>query len=111
MKVVILLAILGIVAMSLAIGFAFIQGDFFQEGSRLLSMPWGIVSMIDLYTGFILFSGWIIFREKSALHSVIWVFFMMTLGFFTASVYVLTAAVGSKGNWRSFWMGKRSELG
>ena len=110
MKAVKVLSIIGIIAMSLVLVYGFTKGDFFKEGSRLLAMPWGIVSMVDLYTGFILFSGWIIFREKSIARSVVWVIFMMVLGFFTASVYILVAAQTSHGSWRSFWMGKRSDL-
>jgi hypothetical protein len=41
---------------------------------------------------------------------VVWIFFMMTLGFFTASVYTLAAALSAGGSWRKFWMGKRSDL-
>jgi hypothetical protein len=96
--------------MSLVLVYGFTKGDFFQEGSRLLAMPWGIVSLVDLYTGFILFSGWIIFREKSIARSVVWVILMMVLGFFTASVYTLIAAQTSHGSWRIFWMGNRSDL-
>ena len=75
MKAIKVFSILGIIAMSLVLVYGFTKGDFFKEGSRLLAMPWGIVSMVDLYTGFILFSGWIIFREKSIIRSVVWVIF------------------------------------
>jgi hypothetical protein len=110
MKAVKVLSLLGIIAMSLVLVYGFTKGDFFIEGSRLLAMPWGIVSLVDLYTGFILFSGWIIFREKSIPRSVVWVILMMVLGFFTASIYTFIAAQTSHGSWRSFWMGKRSNL-
>jgi hypothetical protein len=110
MKIVIVLAVLGILAMTGILGFAFTNGNFLAEGEKLIQLPWGIVSLVDLYTGFILFSGWIVFREKSVLRSVVWIFFMMTLGFFTASVYTLAAALSAGGSWRKFWMGKRSDL-
>ena len=63
--------------------------------------------MIDLYTGFTLFSAWIVYREKSVVRSVVWVVLMMVLGFFTGSFYVLLALIGSKGDWKTFWMGQR----
>lgn len=106
MKVAYLLAWLGLIAMSVVLVFAFTQGDFFSEGSQLLSMPWGIVSMVDLYVGFTLFSGWIVYREKSIGVSLIWVILMMVLGFFTASLYILLALRSSQGDWMNFWMGK-----
>ncbi|HSQ25852.1 MAG TPA: DUF1475 family protein [Anaerolineales bacterium] len=106
MKIANLVAWLGLMAMTLVLIFAFTQGDFFTEGARLLSMPWGIVSMVDLYVGFTLFSAWIIYREKSIMTSVVWVILMMILGFFTASLYIILALRRSGGNWMQFWMGK-----
>ena len=64
--------------------------------------------MVDLYTGFILFSAWIVYREGSVVRSVIWVVLMMVLGFFTGSLYVLLALIASQGDWKVFWMGQRA---
>lgn len=100
---------LGVVVMTLAIGYAFAAGDFNAEGKQLLSMPWGIVSLVDLYTGFTLFSMWIIFREKSLWRSAVWVVLMMTLGFFTGALYTLIALFTSGGDWNRFFMGRRRE--
>jgi hypothetical protein len=72
-------------------------------------MPWGIVSLVDLYVGFILFSGWIVYREKSLIRSVIWVVLMMVLGFFAASLYAFVALQTSGGDWRRFWLGRRRQ--
>ena len=109
MKIAKLIALLGLLAMTAALIYGFTAGDFATEGKQLLSMPWGIVSLVDLYVGFVLFSGWIVYRERSALRSVVWVALMMVLGFWTASLYTLIALQTSGGNWRRFWMGKRSE--
>lgn len=43
-------------------------------------MPWGVVSLVDLYVGFTIFSLWICYREANKYAAAIWVFFMMTLG-------------------------------
>ena len=107
MKKVILISILGIIAMSAVLVYGFTQGNFGADGSTLLRNPWGIVSLVDLYTGFILFSGWIIYREKNPFIALIWVVLMMVLGFFTASVYALYAAVTIANDWKKFWMGSR----
>ena len=56
----------------------------------------------------ILFSAWIVYREKSVVRSLFWVVLMMVLGFFTGSLYVLLALFASKGDWKTFWMGKRA---
>ena len=109
MRIAKVVALLGLLAMSAVLVYGFVVGDFAAEGNVLLSMPWGIVSLVDLYVGFILFSGWIVYREKSLLRSVVWVVLMMVLGFFTASLYTLIALQTSGGDWKRFWMGKRMD--
>lgn len=102
-----IVAALGVLAMTGVLVYGFTVGDFSADGAELLQNPWGVVSMVDLYTGFTLFSAWIIYREKSWVRSVVWVGLMMVLGFFTGSLYVLLALLASKGDWKNFWMGKR----
>lgn len=100
---------LGVLAMTAALFNGFVNGDFSTDGAALLQNPWGIVSMVDLYTGFILFCGWIIYREQSVLRPIIWVVLMMVLGFFAGSLYTFLALHASKGDWKVFWMGRRTE--
>ena len=97
---------LGVLAMTGALVYGFVVGDFSSDGGKILSNPWGVVSLVDLYTGFILFSAWIVYREKFLLHSVIWVVLMMVLGFFTASLYVFINLYKNDGDWKKFWLGK-----
>ena len=104
------IATLGLLAMTAVLIYGFSVGDFVADGGRILANPWGIVSLVDLYTGFILFSGWIVYREQSIAAMVIWVILMMVLGFFTASLYTLLALQRSDGDWRRFWMGKYAEV-
>lgn len=108
MKTIRVLSALGILAMTGIILYAFIYGNFAVEGSKLLSMSWGVVSMVDLYVGFTLFSVWIVFREKSLPVAILWVFFMMTLGFFTGSLYMFVNTFTSNNDWRKFWLGKHA---
>lgn len=103
-----LISLLGMLAMAAVLIYGFLIGDFLVDGAELLSNPWGIVSLVDLYVGFTLFSIWIIYREKSVVRSIIWVFFMMTLGFFTGSLYTFIALQTSGSDWQQFWMGKRA---
>jgi hypothetical protein len=99
---------LGILAMTTVLIYGFTVGNFGADGAELLRNPWGVVSMVDLYTGFILFSAWIVYREKSILSAIIWVVLMMVLGFFTGSLYAFIALINSKGDWKVFWMGHRA---
>lgn len=108
MRIAKLIALLGLLAMTGVLVYGFVVGDFGGEGRELLSMPWGIVSLVDLYVGFVLFSGWIVYRERSLGRSAVWVVLMMVLGFWTASLYTLLALQGSGGDWRRFWLGQRS---
>ena len=101
------IAVLGLVVMTAVLIYGFTVGDFAAEGAVLTRMPWGIVSLVDLYTGFVLFSGWIFFREKSLLRAVLWTGAVMVLGHFATSLYALLALRASKGDWRRFWMGQR----
>ena len=106
-SVALAVAVLGVVAMASVLIYAFTVGNFGREGQVLLSMPWGVVFLVDLYVGFILFSGWIDYREKSLIRSIVWVILMMVLGNFTASLYVLIALIASRGDWKRFWLGNR----
>ena len=108
MKIAKLISFLGLLAMTAVLIYGFTVGDFSGEGSQLMSMPWGIVSLVDLYTGFILFSAWIIYREKSLPVAILWTVGMMVLGFFTASLYALINLYISQGNWKKFWLGKHA---
>lgn len=103
-----LISIVGLLAMTAVLIYGFSIGDFTGEGSALLKMPWGIVSLVDLYTGFMLFSGWIIYREKSLVTAILWTVAMMTLGFWAGSLYALITLLRSDGNWRKFWLGKHA---
>jgi uncharacterized membrane protein YeiH len=108
MRLAKVIALLGLMAMTAVLVYGFTVGDFGGEGRQLLSMPWGIVSLVDLYVGFALFSAWIVFRERSWSRSLIWIALMMVLGFLTASLYVFLALRSSSGDWRRFWMGRRA---
>ena len=108
MKIAKTISLLGVLAMTTVLVYGFTVGDFLSEGSQLTAMPWGIVSLVDLYTGFILFSGWIIYLEKSLPVAILWTIAMMTLGFFAGSLYAFVALQTSGNDWRKFWLGKHA---
>jgi len=107
MRIAKLVALLGALIMGGILIYGFTVGDFAGEGAQLLAMPWGIVSLVDVYTMFTLFSLWVVYREKSVVRSAIWVFLIMVLGAFVCSVYSLIALQTSGGDWRRFWLGHR----
>ena len=108
MKIAKIITLAGLLAMTGVLIYGFTVGNFTAEGSRLLDMPWGIVSLVDLYVGFALFSCWIVFREKALLPSIVWVAMMMVLGFWAGALYTFLALQTSENDWKRFWYGKRS---
>lgn len=108
MKIAKFIALAGLLAMTGILIFGFAVGNFSAEGANILAMPWGIVSLVDLYVGFTLFSCWIVFREKAWLPSLVWVVLMMVLGFWAGALYTFIALQTSDGDWKRFWYGKRS---
>lgn len=108
MKIATAIALTGLVAMTAVLIYGFTTGNFSVEGARLMAMPWGIVSLVDLYVGFALFSCWIVFRERSWLPAIVWVVLMMVLGFWAGALYTLIALRASHGDWNRFCYGKRA---
>ena len=109
MKTANILSFMGILAMSAVLIFGFTQGDFFTDGGTLLQNPWGVVSLVDLYVGFTLFSLWIAVREKNILLMILWILAMMILGFFAGALYVFINLVRSKGDLLDFFLGDRKK--
>lgn len=104
-----LIAWIGVIAMTAGLTNGFINGDFFKDGSELLKNPWGVMSMVDLYVGFILFLMWVVFREKSILVIVVLTALTMVFGFLVTSIYILYNLYNSKGDWLKFFLGHRKE--
>ena len=73
--------------------------------SLIPSLPWGIVSLVDLYSGFILIAIWMIYREENY-SSILWVFFLMTLGNLTTAIYVIYCINTSNNDIKKFFLGK-----
>ena len=71
----------------------------------LLANPWGIVSLVDLYVGFTVFSAWIWFRENDAIVATAWTVAMMTTGWLGGCVYVLRCLRKDEGDWEWFFTG------
>ncbi len=109
MKTVRIISAIGAILMIVGLSNGFINGNFSEDGSMILSNPWGIVSLVDLYVGFVLFSMWIVFREKNIIKAVVLVVLMMVFGFLTGALYLFYVAVKEK-TWVAFFFGDRAEL-
>ena len=107
MNIAKIISIIGLLAMTAVLIYGFTVGSFATEGAWIVSHPWGIVSLVDLYTGFALYSVWIAYREKSVIATIIWIVLMMVLGFWAGALYMFLAINSSNGDWKKFWMGSR----
>lgn len=109
MKTATFLSVSGFLAMTAVLIYGFTVGNFSEDGAAILQNPWGIVSLVDLYTGFTLFSIWIAYRERSLPRALPWILAMMVLGFFAGSAYLLLALLSSRGDWKRVWLGSRAD--
>ena len=62
LRLLAVVACIGFVLMSATIIYALLFGDLMVEGPVLADMPWGLVSLVDIYLGLLLFSLWVIWR-------------------------------------------------
>ncbi|SFC02009.1 Protein of unknown function [Alkalibacterium subtropicum] len=99
MKAAKIVAWLCLLAMTAGLINAFVNGDFLVDGGALLANPWGVMAMIDLYVGFVLFSMWIVYREQTLWKISLWIVTLMIFGFLIGSIYVLKALYESEGDW------------
>jgi len=106
MKRLIIVLSLGCVVMAAAIGYALLRGDFWTEAGILFKYPWFHLSMIDLYMGFLVFSGWVAYRERSPLAAAVWIGLVLALGNLATCAYALAVAWRARGDWNWFWQGK-----
>ncbi len=104
-----IIAYAGFLIMLIVIAYAFICGDFFEEGSVLFNMAWGMVTLVDLYLGLLLFSFWIVCREKDKGVAFVWTILVLLLGNMFSCLYILKAAYGAESNMIKFWLGDRVE--
>jgi uncharacterized membrane protein len=107
MKIARIFAISGTLIMFFSLIYGFVYGDFFAEGKIISSMPWGHVSLIDVYVGFAIVGGWIIYRENNIRRSILWIAGLFFLGNFIACLYIWIAVEKANGDVKKFWFNQR----
>ena len=78
-----IVALLGALAQGGILVYGFLQGDFAAAGQFFFNDPWGIVSLVDVYVGFVFFSAWVLYREKHIWKALLWVASIMGAGKFS----------------------------
>ncbi|GAB4576186.1 MAG: hypothetical protein Kow0077_31420 [Anaerolineae bacterium] len=103
-----ILTAIGFVIMAVAIGYGLTNASFGTEGAVIVALTWGRITLIDIYTSFLLIWGWMVYREASWWRALILLVLMLVLGSLTATGYAFYALVTSGGDWRRFWLGRRA---
>lgn len=57
-----------------------LHGNLFEQGGVILGLPWGQVTMADLYVGFVLFAVVIGITERSWVSAAFWIVPIFLLG-------------------------------
>lgn len=84
-----------VTVMAVAIIYGFSSGDFGDEASAIWALPWGKVSIIDLYAGLVIFGAWVAVRERSLGKVALWWVGLIVLGNFAAGAYVVRSSLNS----------------
>jgi hypothetical protein len=64
-----------------------LHGDFGQQFAVLTTLPWGVVSLVDLYIGFGLFAVLVFLTERSWVVAILWAAPVLVLGNIWAAVW------------------------
>lgn len=65
-----------------------------KGGGEVLRHPWGVMTLLDAYLGFLTFYVWVAYRERSGIARVVWFVLIMLLGNIAMSLYVLIQLFG-----------------
>lgn len=84
----IVIATLGVVFLGLVV-WASASANFLESFSAIANDPWGVVSLFDLYLGFVLFAVIIAFADGWRAATVLWIVALCMLGNAVAVVWLL----------------------
>lgn len=73
------------------IGIAARAESLMIAGPRLAADPWGWVTILDVYLGFLVFGGYLCVRERRASRALPWLLAITVLGNVATAAYVLWA--------------------
>ena len=95
------------IVMFTAIGISAVTGEFADEGSAILDLAWGRMTLIDLYVGVALLWGWVVLREGRLWVALAWLPVFVVLGHGGTALYAAIAAFRTD-DVRTFLLGARS---
>lgn len=102
-----LLSLLGFFLMLAALVSGFVSADFFEEGSILMGLAWGRVTLVDVYLGFLILVAWIWFHESHTVPRILWSLAILITGNLAAFLYLFLRMGRCRGDWEQFFLGDR----
>ncbi len=88
-----LVAATGVIVMAGALVMGFASGNFGAEGSDIIALAWGRVTLIDLYVGVALFAAFVVWRERRLFVAIAWIVSFVVLGNLATAAYLLNASL------------------
>ena len=79
------------------------KSNFLANAGKVAETEWGIVTLVDLYIGFLFIAIWICFREKG-FQRVAWLIGLFFLGNLTTAVYIIYCIKTSNGDIKKFFL-------
>lgn len=95
MRTIRIAALVAGVAMVAVIAVALVTGDLAAEGRVIWGLPWGRVSLVDIYAGLVIVGAVIVVRERRPVRWVPWLVALVVLGNLATAAYVLVALRGA----------------
>lgn len=92
-RIVALLAALTSVAMIVMIVEASLEKSVLTIFKTMFAEKWGVITLVDLYAGFVVTGAWIVVSERRALRYLPWLLAMGLLGNLATLVYVAWRAM------------------
>jgi hypothetical protein len=65
------------------------DANLLSEGAALLAMPWGFVTLLDLYAGFVLYAVLVFAFEPRKVVALVWVLPVFVLGNLVMAAWVI----------------------
>lgn len=89
----VVVAVLGVVLAGAVLWASFwggpLHGRFMDQFGVLTTLPWGVATLADLYTGFLFFAVIVFLAERSWLSAALWSLPLLVLGNIWAAVWLL----------------------
>ncbi|MGB0722594.1 MAG: DUF1475 family protein [Gammaproteobacteria bacterium] len=93
------------IVMGLALAYGFAEGEL-DRFLAFAAVPWGTVTLIDLYAAFTVVGAWAIARAGGGLSGWLWLLGFFCGGSFMIGLYLFLAGRADRRGERDFWSGR-----